>query len=575
LETPVYRTQVNTRVVRRFALVVWSVCVLLAASTPAWAEHRARLSGDLADHLAVGSQAIDVIVHGDQATVDALAARYNIVVKRRLKSGAVLRVNAGQLDALSRDEDVDHLSGDVKIRPSDVTTQSIGADQLWEGLEDLPRLTGEGITVAVIDSGIDVKHNALKNQVRTWVDFTGGNGADKYGHGTHVAATIAGEMGRASSTRDYRGVAPQASLINLRVLGDDGTGTVSDVVEALDWVVEHRAQYRIRVVNLSLGAPVLQPYRDDPLCEAVERAVQAGVVVVTAAGNFGRAADGRTILGGTTSPGNSPHAITVGALDTHGTARRSDDTVAAYSSLGPTRYDLILKPDLVAPGSHVVSAEASGSYLSAHLPERHVTGSGPNAYIQLSGTSMATAVTSGAVALLLQEKPTLKPASVKAVLQLTSSFLPDAGLVAGGSGSLDVLAAAAFVSAAGNADSRLTIAGEQIVPNGFLFANPLEVQLILSDQVAVWGQHDAIVWGQAVVSGQAIVWDQNGEAIIWGQDSDAIVWGQDLDAMVSAQDAGAIVWGQNTDAIVWGQDADAIVRGQDADAIVSGQDLIR
>jgi serine protease AprX len=538
-ETLVARTHVTTSVhTCRFAVAALTVLVFVAVATPAWAEHRARLSEDLADHLTAGSQSIDIIVHGDEATVNTLASRYNVVVKRRLKNGAVLHVNAGQLDALSHDEDVDHLSGDIKIRPSDVTTQTIGADQLWDGgLADLPSLTGDGIAIAVIDSGIDVKHNALKNRVRFSYDFTGGNGVDKYGHGTHVAATIAGEMGRTSYTRDYSGVAPQASLINLRVLNDYGIGTVSDVVEAIDWAIEHSAQYKIRVLNLSLGAPVLQPYRDDPLCEAVERAVQSGLVVVAAAGNFGRTADGRTILGGTTSPGNSPHAITVGALDTHGTARRSDDTVATYSSLGPTRFDLVLKPDLVAPGSRIVSAEASGSYLSANLPDHHVIGSGPNAYMRLSGTSMATGVVSGSVALLLEEKPALKPASTKAVLQLTSSFLPDAGFLAGGAGSLNVLAAAGFVASPDSLVSLLNIGGEPAHASGVLFADAIEQAQMLSDHSIAWGQIDTIVWVQV-------------DTIVWGQ-TDTIVWGQ----------SGTIVWGQNN-TIVWGQDY-TIVWGQD------------
>ena len=126
---------------------------------------------------------------------------------------------------------------------------------------------------------------------------------------------------------------------------------------------------------------MLQPYRDDPVCEAVERAVRAGIVVVAAAGNIGQTADGRRVLGGIVSPGNSPYAITVGALDTKGTAERADDVVATFSSSGPTRFDLVLKPDLVAPGRRVTSAEAVGSLLSANFPERHVAGSGPNAYI--------------------------------------------------------------------------------------------------------------------------------------------------------------------------------------------------
>ncbi|PYR30122.1 MAG: hypothetical protein DMF92_09550, partial [Acidobacteria bacterium] len=412
--------------------IVVAVAFCIATTPPALAQHRARLSADLADHMAVQSQTIDVIVHGDQPTVDAMATSVNVPVKRYLKrGGAVLRLTAGQLAALQADPAVDHLSGDAPIHSvADVTALSIGADQAWAGANALRSLSGKGVGVAVIDSGIDSTHNALKGHVVVTKDFTGGNGMDLYGHGTHVAGIIAGTTGNTPDTADYQGIASDAYLINLRVLGADGSGKASDVVEAIDWAIDHRTDFNIRVINMSLGGPVLQPYRDDPMCEAVERAVKAGIVVVAAAGNFGKAADGRRIIGGITSPGNSPHATTVGAIDTHDTPQRGDDTVAEYSSRGPTIYDRVLKPDMVAPGSHIVSAEVTGSYLSRAFPGRHVAGSGHDAYIQLSGTSMAAGVVSGAVALLLQERPGLRPEGTTAVLQFTSSFMPEAGLIA-------------------------------------------------------------------------------------------------------------------------------------------------
>jgi serine protease AprX len=429
---------------RRHPLSIFflTLALLFGAAGPGFAEHRARLSADLADHLSVGSQSIDVIVHGQRVQIDSIAVRYNLVVVRRLRSGAVLRVNAGQLDALAKDSDIDHLSGDLPIRSSAaVTNAAIGADELWAGVHDLPPISGRGVTVAVIDSGIDTRHPALRDRVVATVDFTGGNGLDGFGHGTHVAGIIAGQPGQLPDTRDVQGVAGGAQLVNLRVLGDDGSGLVSSVVEAIDWAVEHRSEYNIGVINLSIGTPVLQPYRDDPLCEAAERAVAAGIVVVASAGNFGRTTDGRAVFGGVTSPGNDPVVLTVGALDTHDTAVRSDDTVATFSSRGPTRYDMVIKPDVVAPGVHVVSAEAGGSYLSRTYPERHVSGDPGAGYQQLSGTSMSAAVVSGVVALLLEARDQLTPAQVKNVVQLTSSFLPTAGLLGGGAGSVDALAA--------------------------------------------------------------------------------------------------------------------------------------
>jgi serine protease AprX len=159
--------------------------------------------------------------------------------------------------------------------------------------------------------------------------------------------------------------------------------------------------------------------------------------VVASAGNYGVTSTGAPVLGGITSPGNSPAAITVGAVDTNGTVDRSDDRVAPYSSRGPTRFDLAVKPDVVAPGTRIVSLEANGSYLASTYPQWHVAGNGINAYFRLSGTSMATGVVSGGIALLLDAEPSLTPGQVKVALQTGARFIGSAGLVAGGTGSVD------------------------------------------------------------------------------------------------------------------------------------------
>jgi subtilisin family serine protease len=193
---------ISSRLTQLTATGVATACIALVMVTPARAQgHRARLSADLADSLADQSQAIDLIVHGTRDEVDALAAKYNVVVRKYLKSGAVLTVNAGQLDAIAQDDAVDHLSGDTIIRSkAEVTAETIGADQLWAGDGNLKPLSGTGVSVAVIDTGIDTRHEALKNRVIFTKDFTGGDGMDRFGHGTHVAGIIAGGGGSTPDT---------------------------------------------------------------------------------------------------------------------------------------------------------------------------------------------------------------------------------------------------------------------------------------------------------------------------------------------------------------------------------------
>src|SRR6185503_799101 len=244
-------------------------------------------------------------------------------------------------------------------------------------------LDGTGIGIAVLDSGIASDHTAFldrgnRSRVVADVDFTGeGRTDDPYAHGTHVASIAAGN-GRISNA-EFTGIAPNANLINLRVLNSTGTGNVSSVLSALDWVLSNRSRYNIRVVNMSLGASAIDSYTYDPVCRAVRKLVDKGIVVVAAAGNNGVNGAGQKIYGQVHSPGNEPSAITVGAANTFGTDDRSDDVVTTYSSRGPTRsayvdsqgmkhYDHLIKPDVVAPGNKIIDAESADNYLVTHNP---------------------------------------------------------------------------------------------------------------------------------------------------------------------------------------------------------------
>ncbi|HET9467129.1 MAG TPA: S8 family serine peptidase, partial [Vicinamibacterales bacterium] len=295
-----------------------SLAFLLSTYAPLWAE--ARLSESLRKHVASKSaQPVDVIVHGTADEIRAIAARHGLRVTKVLAEGAVLQTSAAQLEALSAD--VDHLSRDVEVTSfMSVSNAAIGADQVQAGLAGLPAFTGAGIGVALIDSGIWTGHRSLAGRVVYAKDFVGdGSKGDPYGHGTHIGATIAGSSPYPQDSTyqtPFRGVAPGAHLISLRVIGADGMGKASDVIDAIDWAIRNRKRFNIRVINLSLGGPAEQSYRDDPMCEAVERAVHAGIVVVAAAGNRGKDAEGRSVHGLIESPGIDPYVITVGALNT-------------------------------------------------------------------------------------------------------------------------------------------------------------------------------------------------------------------------------------------------------------------
>src|SRR2546426_3455000 len=311
----------------------------------------------------------------------------------------------------------------------------VSADKLWS-----QGTTGLGVTVAVLDSGVAANPDLTQpaNRILASVNFAGDRlVSDPGGHGTHIAGIIAGNGG--SSAGEFVGIAPQANIVDVRVLDSNGRGRISSLVRGMEWVVAHRSAYNIRVVNLSFGAHSSGSYRTDPLAAAVEVAWRVGLVVVAASGNAGPQRD--TVV----TPGTDPYVITVGATDDLGTLGTGDDTLAWFSSWGSA--DSNAKPDLVAPGRRIVSLRVPGSTLDVLFPDRVVVAQNGATYFRLSGTSMATAVVSGATALLPQGRPSLTPDQVKALLVgTTQPYGEDSGQVlpdpiADGSGLLDANAA--------------------------------------------------------------------------------------------------------------------------------------
>jgi serine protease AprX len=449
-------------------------------------------------------------------------------------------------------------------------------------------LTGAGVTVAVIDSGITTWHDDLTSHSSTlypygnqrvagFVDFVNGQLApyDDNGHGTHVAGIIAGNG--YDSDGQKGGAAPDASLVSLKVLDANGNGTISTIIAALDWVLANHSAYNIRVVNLSVGAAVHESYWTDPLTLAVKRVVDAGVVVVAAAGNFGKNSLGLPQYGGISAPANAPWVITVGASSTNGTPDRADDTVATFSSRGPTYLDWAAKPDLVAPGTGTVSLSAPGSTFDLTKPQFLLPGSIDTAslpYLSLSGTSMAAPVVSGAVALMLQANPNLTPNAVKAILQYTAQEYPGYDGLTQGAGFLNAVGAvrlARFFATAQPGDpyptqsmwSRHIIWGNHLLTGGVLtptanawtLGTTWGVATGATGQNIVWGTVIAanIVWGTAIAADN-IVWGTSVSAsnIVWGTavGADNIVWGTDC----GGADCANIVWGtvDAIDNIVWG-----------------------
>lgn len=481
--------------------------------------------------------------------------------------GAAFTIPVSALAALEADPEVVSVSIDHPMNVmDDLTNEATGVSTAWNA-----GFNGAGIGVAVIDSGINDSHPDLQNpdgtsRVVYHQDFTGtpttntsGGQYDLYGHGTHVAGIIGGNG--SLSGGQYSGVAPGVSLIDLRALDANGAGSDSTVIAAIQQAIALQNTYNIRIINLSLGRGIPVSYTQDPLCQAVEAAWNSGILVVVAAGNYGRlSVNGSNGYGTVTAPGNDPYVLTVGASKSNGSALPQAETLASYSSKGPTTYDHVVKPDMLAPGNTIVSLAAPGATLEASYPGDIVTGTdGKNDYFKLSGTSMATPAVAGAAALLLQEQSTLTPDQVKARLMKTAykmgffstsayvphlfmSFLNFYDLFSVGSGLLNVQSAIA------NSDLAPATVGSALSPTAVY--NPLthSITLVKGNSAVA---STSVVWGSSVVWGTSVVW---GASLVSGT---SVVWGSSVPWNDNTLSAFSVVWGASTGttsatSVVWG-----------------------
>jgi serine protease AprX len=507
----------------------------------------------------------------DALPIATLGARGTVGRTLRIIGGTAATLPNSAIAALAANPVVGHISIDRAVGGSmERTGTTIGVTVARQNYG----VDGSGVGVAIIDSGVTAWHDDISqtNRVAAFVDFVdhAASAYDDFGHGTHVAGIIAGNGYDSSGARS--GIAPGAQLIVLKALAADGTGHVSDVIAALDYAVANKDALNIRVINMSIAAPVYESYYLDPLTLAARTAVASGIVVVAAAGNNGRSADGRGQYGGVTAPGNAPWVLTVGASSHMGTVDRADDTMAAFSSRGPGAIDASAKPDLVAPGVGIESLSDPASAMYTSMSPYLLPGTIPTSYLpylSLSGTSMATPVVAGTIALMLQANPSLTPNAVKAILQYTAQLYPSWDPLTEGAGFLNAQGAVELARAFADPSvetpsasmwSRRLIWGNRLFEGGDLAAagnawsalvtwgaqqTPQLQPVTWSDSWSTDSPSANVVWGghcggadcTGVWSASLIAADDGGDTVVWGtDDGDTVVWGTD--------DGGdTVVWG--------------------------------
>ena len=432
---------------RQVATVATAALIIAGLAGPATASAATTSSSSSAPEVSVIVRELAGAGNGPEKAVSAFGGS----VGRQLDviNGFSAKVPNDRLDALravpgvqsvTQDAGLSLSSTDVADQASQpgslytIANQLTGASSLWD-----KGYTGKGVDVAVVDSGV-VPVDGLKGKVVYGPDLTleantAAKNLDAYGHGTHMSGIIAGRDAATTNpsgdSSNFVGMAPDSRIVSIKVADAKGQTDVSQAIAAIDWAVENRDKngLNIRVLNMSFGTDGVQSYLLDPLAYAAEQAWHKGIVVVVAVGNEGFG------TGKVNNPADDPYLIAVGSDSTNGTATTADDTVSSFSNSG----DGTRNPDVLAPGDHVVSLRDQGSYLDTQYPAARIG----DRLFRGSGTSQATAVVSGAAALLISQRPELTPDQVKALLTGTARSLPDAAVSSQGHGLIDLAAASA------------------------------------------------------------------------------------------------------------------------------------
>ena len=327
-------------------------------------------------------------------------------------NGCACEMNIDSILRLTSDPDVEFISYDSKVFVvMEEARKTIGADYSLN-----TKYTGKGVTVAIIDTGIAPHADLIypAKRIVGFKDFVNNrsNYYDDNGHGTHCAGILAGS-GYSSKGR-FKGIAPEANILSIKVLDENGNGNTSDILSTVQWIIESKEVYKTKIINFSLGAIAQYKERRDPLVKAANRAIEEDLIVVAAVGNSGPMHN--TIL----SPATSRYVISVGSVNDRGTSYPKNETIAEFSSRGPT-LDRVRKPDLIAPGVDIISLSSKNL----------------NGYTTLSGTSMSAPMISGVCALLLNENPDYSHFDIKRIL-LNSCSKIKASSYEQGAGVLDM-----------------------------------------------------------------------------------------------------------------------------------------